>query len=300
MISSTSGQTNALTVSGVLLAYSGFLLWIGYRLCRNRPELTASGTVLLALGVLLIPLNIASTVRLLATAQTGSWIALGTCLAAAELFGFYYATMLVSGVMDRFLQGRHPRLFLALTAVQVMVLVLSWYPSWLAVALTHCVLLGLLAYGVWQFTHDWLYSILGERRKVGYYAVGTLVYAAVVSCVHVTWGTANSIALPAGYASPFLMTICGLLFYVDAQIKQWTKQYTFLSQVSFVLYGLSIVALLLSANAPYARILTLCLSLVVYSVVVWQYLTLVPLVLTLGFLFVFTMRLRTYEPARAV
>ena len=62
LISSTSGQTNALTVSGVLFAYSGFLLWIGYRLRRARPELT-SGLVLLAVGLLLIPLNIASAVR---------------------------------------------------------------------------------------------------------------------------------------------------------------------------------------------------------------------------------------------
>ena len=274
LIASTSGQTNTLAVSLVLLTYSGFLLWVGYRLCRIRPELTTSGTVLLALGVLLIPLNIASVVRLLATAQTGSWTVLGTCLAVGELFGFYYATMLVSGVMDRFLQGRHPQLFLALTAVQVMVPVLYWYPSWIAVTLSHCVLLGLLSYGVWQFTHDWLHSILGERRKVGYYAIGTLVYAALVSWVHVTWGSADSVTLPAGYAGPFLMTICGLLFYVDAQLKQWTKRYAFLSHVSFLLYGLSIVALLFSVSTPLARTITLCLSLLVYSVVVWQYLTL--------------------------
>lgn len=282
LIASTSGQTNILAVSLVLLTYSGFLLWIGYRLCRTKPELTTSGSVLLALGVLLIPLNIASVVRLLATAQTGSWIALGTCLVVVELFGFYYATMLVSGVMDRFLQGRHPQLFLVLTAVQVMVPVLSWYPSWPALALTHCVLLGLLAYGVWQFTHDWLHSILDERRKVSFYAIGTLVYAALVSYVHVTWGSVDSVTFPAGYASPFLMAICGLLFYVDAQLKQWTKRYTFLSHVSFLLYGLSIIALLLCITAPQARTITLCLSLLVYSVVVWQYLTFVPLVLLLG------------------
>src|SRR5262249_29464997 len=81
---------------------------------------------------------------------------------------------------------------------------------------------------------------------------------------------------------PFLMALCGLLFYVDAQLKQWTKQYASLSRVSFVLYGLSVVALLLSANAPAVRILTLLLASGLYATVVWQYLTVPPLYLLLA------------------
>ena len=280
LISSTSGQTNALTVSGVLFAYSGFLLWIGYRLRRARPELT-SGLVLLAFGLLLIPLNIASAVRLITTAQTTPWIATGLFVSVAEVLCFYYVTMLVSGVMDRSLQSKHPQLFLGLTTVQVLVPLLATYPSWILVAITHCVLLGILGYGLLQFTHEWLHSVFAERRKTAYYAVGTLVYAAVVSFVHLTWGYPNSVSLPNGYYSPFLMAVCGLLFYVDAQLKQWTKQYTFLSRVSFLLYGLSILALLLSIDAPNARLLTLCLAIAVYSAVVWQYVTFTPLALLL-------------------
>ena len=278
LISSTAGQTNSLAVSGVLLTYSGFLLWVGYRLCRTRPELT-SGQVLLALGILLIPLNIASAVRLITTAPTAPWIAAGLLLTAAEVLAFYYATMLVSGVMDRSLQGRHPQLFLALTAMQVTVPLLSISASWIPLAITHCILLGILAYSLHQFTHEWLHSILAEHRKVTYYAVGTLIYATVVSFVHLTWGHTNPVSLPAGYYSPFLMVVCGLLFYVDAQLKQWTKQYAFLSHVSFFFYGLSILALLLSLHAPSARLLTLILAIAVYSVVVWQYETFTPLAL---------------------
>jgi hypothetical protein len=281
LISSTSGKTNTLVVSGVLLTYSSFLLWGGYRLCRTRPELI-SGRVLLALGIFLIPLNIASTVRLISSAQTAPWVATGILLTAVELAGFYYTTMLVSGVMDRFLQGRHPQLFLALTAGQVAVPLLINYPSWPLLALTHCTLLGILAYGVQQFTREWLQSILAERRKIAYYAVGTLVYAAVVSFVHLTWGHPTSIVLPAGYASPFLMAVCGLLFYVDAQLKQWTQRQAFLSRVSFCLYGLSILALLLSINAPGARVLTLCVAITVYGNIAWQYSTLTPLVILLA------------------
>ncbi len=280
LISSTSGQTNALAVSGVLLAYSGFLLWLGYRLCRIRPELT-SGHVLLALGLLLIPLNIASAVRLITTAQATPWIAIGLFLTAVEVLGFYYVAMLVSGVMDRSLQGRHPQLFLALATAQITVPLLARYPSWIFLAITHCALLGVLAYGLRQFTHEWLQSILAERRKVAFYAVGTFVYAAAVSFVHLTWGHANPVTLPAGYYGPFLMAVCGLLFYVDAHLKRWTKQYAFLSRVSFFLYGLSVLALLLSVEASGARLLTLCLAIAVYSVVVWQYVTVIPLALLL-------------------
>lgn len=197
LISSTNGQMNTLAVSGVLLMYSSFLLWIGYRLCRGRPELIA-GRVLLALGLLLIPLNIAAAVRLITTAQTTSWTIAGFLLAAVEMVGFYYATMLVSGVMDRSLQGRHPQLFLALTAAQIITPLLTSYPSWPLLAITHCILFGMLAYGVQQFTHEWLHSILAERRTIAYYAVGTLVYAAAVSFVHSTWGHSTPITLPAG------------------------------------------------------------------------------------------------------
>jgi hypothetical protein len=78
------------------------------------------------------------------------------------------------------------------------------------------------------------------------------------------------------------MALCGLLFYVDAQLKQWAKQYAFLSRVSFALYGLSVVALLLGANAPGARIPTLLLAIGLYATVVWQYLTVPPLYLLLA------------------
>lgn len=280
LISSTSGQTNSLAVSGVLLAYSSFLLWIGYRLCRTRPELI-SGRILLALGILLIPLNIASTVRLIATAQTVPWITTGLFFTTVEIAGFYYTTILVSGVMDRSLQGRHPQLFLALTATQIAVPLFTQYPSWVLLSVTHCTLLGILAYSLQQFTYDWLHSILAERQKAACYAVGTLVYAAVVSFVHLTWGHVSPIILPAGYASPFLMAVCGMLFYVDTHLKQWTKQCAFLSHVSFFLYGLSILALLLSIGAPSARLLTLSVAIAVYGGVAWQYSTFTPLLLLL-------------------
>lgn len=283
LVSYTTGFWKAVSVSASLSAGTLFLLWQGYRLRQHHPEMESASRVFLILGVLLIPLDIATAVRLIATGQSLPWIVLGSVVTGASLGGLFYATMLVSGVMDRALQGQHPRLFLALVATQLAVPLLQAFPSWPLLAVAHCVVLGLLAYGLVRFVRDWLHTLFVEQQKGAYYAAGTLVYAAVVSFFHLTWGYHTaSLPLPAGYYGPFLMALCGLLFYVDAQFKHWTKQYAFLSRFSFLVYGLSVVALLVSASAPAARLLTLSLGMGVYSLIVWQYLTLSPLYLLLG------------------
>jgi hypothetical protein len=282
LVSYTTGFAKALAVAAVLLAYTVGILWAGYQLRRRRPELETSSSVLLTLGALLAPLNVAASVRLLVTGQDALGFALGLLTTVAVLGGLYFATMLVSGVMDRSLQGRHPQIFLSLAAVQLAVPLLIHFPSWLLLAALHLLLLGLLAYGLLLFTRDWLHSIFVERRKIAYYAAGTLVYAAVVSFIHLTWGYQHPLTLPGGYYSPFLMALCGLLFSVDARLKHWANQYVFLSRFSFVLYGLSLLALLLSLHAPAARLITLLLAIGLYGMVVWQYRTLTPLYLLLG------------------
>ena len=282
LVSYTTGFTKAVSVSASLSAGTLFLLWQGYRLRQHHPEMEVASRVFLILGVLLIPLDIATAVRLIATGQSFPWIALGSVVTGVSLGGLFYATMLVSGVMDRALQGQHPRVFLALVATQLALPLLTFFPSLPLLAVTHCVVLGLLAYGLVRFVHGWLHALFVEQQKGAYYAAGTLIYAALVSFFHLTWGYTSSLPLPAGYYGPFLMTLCGLLFYVDAQFKHWTKQSAFLSRFSFLVYGLSVLALLVSASAPTTRLLTLSLGMGVYSVVVWQYLTLPPLYLLLG------------------
>ena len=88
--------------------------------------------------------------------------------------------------------------------------------------------------------------------------------------------------LPPGYYGPLLIVVCGLLFYVDAHLKQWRQQAAVLSHLSFGLYGLSIIALLLAVKTPLALLCTLILAVVLYGFVTWQYATLPPLYLLLG------------------
>ncbi|MDH3602860.1 MAG: hypothetical protein OEU26_24880, partial [Candidatus Tectomicrobia bacterium] len=282
LVSYTTGFAKSLTIFSVLFAYTLIVLWAGYQL-RRRSALVTSSNVLMTIGVLLVPLNIAAVVRLILTGLPSPGLAaVGLLTAALCLGGLYYAAVLVSGIVDRTLQGRHPQLFLALTAMQLAVPLLTLWPSWGVLAVLHSILLGGLIYGLVLFARDWLRSIFIDHHHIAYYAAGTLVYTALVSFVHLTWGYQGPLALPPGYYGPFLMILCGMLFYVDAQLKQWVKHDAFLSRISFAIYGLSVLAVFAAAAAPAARVLTLALAVVLYAIVMWQYATLPPLYLLLA------------------
>src|SRR4030095_5050639 len=100
--------------------------------------------------------------------------------------------------------------------------------------------------------------------------------------VHITWGYQEALVLPPGYYGPLLIVVCSLLFYVDTHLKQWRQQAAVLSHLSFGLYGLSIMALLLAVTTPPALLCTLILAVGLYGFVTWQYATLPPLYLLLG------------------
>src|SRR5215510_13323270 len=283
LVTYTTGFAKTLTSFAVLSVYTLLLLWAGYQLRRRQPALEISSSALLILGMLLVPLNVAAAVRLLLSAQMSpGLLALGLLAVGLGVGGLYVTATLVSGILDRDLQRQHPRIFLVLASVQLVVPVLVQLPLWPLLVVCHGMLLAVLAYGVVAFTQDWLHAIFIERRKLAYYAAGTLVYAALVSFVHVTWGYQEVLVLPPGYYGPLLIVVCGLLFYVDAHLKQWRQQAAVLSHLSFGLYGLSIMALLLAVKTPLALLCTLLLAVVLYGFVTWQYATLPPLYLLLG------------------
>src|SRR5262252_1015109 len=283
LVTYTTGFAKTLTSFAVLSIYTLLLLWAGYQIRRRQPALEMSSSALLILGMLLVPLNVAAAVRLLLAAQMSSGLlALGLLAVVLGVGGLYVTATLVSGILDRALQRQHPCIFLVLASVQLAVPVLAQLPFWPLLVVCHGVLLAVLAYSVVLFTQDWLHAIFIERRKLAYYAAGTLVYAALVSFVHVTWGYQEALVLPPGYYGPLLIVVCGLLFYVDAHLKQWRQQAAVLSHLSFGLYGLSIMALLLAVKTPLALLCALLLAVVLYSFVTWQYATLPPLYLLLG------------------
>lgn len=281
LISYTTGFANALAVLGSLAVYTSLMFWAGYQMRKHRPDLKISSDVLLAIAMLLCPLNLSAATRLinLAFASTGLLVIAGSA-ALAVVVGTYFSALLAGGLMDRSLSRRHAQLFVALASIQLLVPWITQVSAWYWLAVTHLILLGLLAYGLYAFSNDWVRSIFVDRRQMAYYAAGLLVFAAVVSFAHLTWSF--SAGLPRGYAAPFLMALGGALFFVDAALKSWVRQHVYLSSFTFALYAVSILALLLSRQTGFPHLLTLALGVLIYGYVLLRYLTPPPLYLVLG------------------
>ncbi|MCX7066756.1 MAG: hypothetical protein NTW85_03520 [Methylococcales bacterium] len=278
----SKGYASNLIAFFALFIFTLALLFGGYRLRHKRPELEVSSYVIFILSLLLIPLTNITGTKLLISSDTLGLKFFSGLLVFAELGVFYIAVTLVSGLMDRSLQQGLPKFFLALTATQLLqVLLLGLPSSWQVqvLVISHLLIFALLSTGIYLFANQWLHSIFIDRHKISCVAAGTLIYAAVVSFAFITIG--NNIALPAGYYGFFLMLLCLLLFFIDTQLKQWTEQYTYLSRFSFLVYGLSILALCLVAQHPIA-IPTLVLAIAIYAYIVWCYLTLTPLTILLA------------------
>ena len=281
LIANTSGFLNALVVFASLFVASAFLLWAGYQFRRKRPELAVAGNMLVTLGMLLAPLVLGMSTRLVVTGHGDALpMTVGLVLAMGTLVAFAWAANLAAALIDRVLQGRYARLLTALAAVQLAAPLAGFVPDWRVLMVLHALLLGLLGYGLWIFASEWLRRLFVDRRLTTYYAVGMLAYTAIVSFVHLTWLWPD--ALPVGYTGPFLMALCGLLCPVDAALKEWVNKYAFLSRFTFVLYGLSAVAIAIAFQSTLPLLLTLALGVLLYGWMAWRYRTLPPLYLLFG------------------
>jgi len=140
-----------------LLSATAFLLWAGYQFRRKRPELGVASGMLLTLGLLLGPLDLAVAVRLAsASAGDGLLLIVSLVIVVGTLAAFAWAALLVSGLMDRALMGRYPWLLTALAAVQLAAPLATVVPDWRGLAALHGVLLGVLGYGLRTFAGEWL------------------------------------------------------------------------------------------------------------------------------------------------
>lgn len=276
LVTYTSGFAKALTVCGVIFAYTLFSTWSGYNLRRKRPNLKTASLVLMTTGVLLVPLNFSAAARLLLVADQSAMLWMTSALIAVVMLAtFYVLTRVVSGIVDRMLQGMHPVLFLGLAAAQLLLPVVARWPHWLVLTAIHLALAAVLGFALLRHTRVWIQSILVDRRQVAYFAVGSLVYAFIVSLVHLTWG-AGDVALPPGYIAPYLMLLSGALFYLDSHFKSHADRIAWLSRFTFAVYALSALALGLSLEVPLSRLVTMALGAIIYAIVVWRYVTFTP------------------------
>ncbi|MDY6992127.1 MAG: hypothetical protein SVR94_05900, partial [Pseudomonadota bacterium] len=285
LVTYTSGFAKTFAVVLLLTLYVLMLLGSGYYVRRYRPQLKTISDVLLILGILLIPLDFAATVRLIDSgfATTPGLLGIALLVTLMIAIGFTWAAQLASALIDRSLQGEHPWLFISLASLQYAIPLLKVLPSWPLIAGLHLTALLILSYAFWRLTHQWLQALFVERNKSAYYAIGTLVYSTSISFIHLSWAVA--IEWPAGYAGPFVMMLTLLLLYVDGQLKHWRRHYVWLSYFTFVLYALSVIALLLAWHGqpsllpPWfsAATLTLILGVIFYALMIKHYLSLPPL-----------------------
>ena len=240
-----------------------------------------SSDVLLAIAMFLCPLNLTAATRLFNLAGGAGWlVSISLLAAAAVIAGIYFMAVLAGGLMDRSLSARHAQLFVALAAVQMLAPWIGLAQSWHWLAAAHLIVLGLLGYGLFVFSNNWVRSIFIDRQRLSYYAAGLLVFAGVVSFVHLTWAFPHT--LPRGYSAPFLMALGGLFFCGCGAEGLGPSTRPICRDLRFALYGVSIVALLLSWQTDLPQLLTLILGALIYGFVLFRYLTPPPLYLLLG------------------
>ncbi|MCB1771857.1 MAG: hypothetical protein KDJ31_19485, partial [Candidatus Competibacteraceae bacterium] len=188
LVANTTGFINALVVFASLLTTTAFLIWAGYQFRRARPELVVASRVLLTLGLMLGPLDLAVAVRLF-NASDGQilWLSLSVVLALLTLAALAWMARLASALMDRALPRRYAGFLTALAGMQLAAPLAAIMPDWRMLAVLHIALLLLLGDGLRRFVSQWLRQIFVDRQWTGYFAAGMLVYAGTVSFVHLTW-----------------------------------------------------------------------------------------------------------------
>ncbi|MBF0100583.1 MAG: hypothetical protein HQK77_06705 [Desulfobacterales bacterium] len=268
LISYTAGFVRSFVVTLCLYLYTLLLMIGAYQMLKKRPELRTSGCVLITLDMLLIPLCIAAAVRLFNTG-IGNVFYMGMSITVIliNFITFYYAAQLGSGIIDRALSKSHTQLFILLNMIQVAIPIVSHVSFWQCATLFHGILVCILIYSLRIFIQDWIHSIFIERKKIAYYAAGTLVFATLTSFVHLSLSYTG--LFPKGYFGPFIMVLSGILFYVDFHVKQRVKPSVLLSRLTFVFYGISFMSIAVSFPNISCRIITLFFGAILYSSLVY-------------------------------
>ncbi|ALG67042.1 hypothetical protein [Beggiatoa leptomitoformis] len=280
LVAYTDGFANGLAVLFCLALYTLLILWGAYQIRRQRPELLISHQVLNFLGIFLIPLNFAAAVRLFMTSDGNfALLAVATLCAVGLWGGFLFALKIASGSLERQSLKEYPRLFLFLAGLQFALPLVSSMNSWYFLAVLHILLLAGLSYAFLRFTQGWLKALFLDADLLTYFTVGSLLYAALISFVHLT--VSSGLTLPVGYAGGLLMLVCVLLFYVDSCANRDEFKQTIINYFTFLIYALSVTAIVLSYSSAWF-IPTLSLAIGLYAAMVWRYLTLSPLYLLLA------------------
>ncbi len=281
-ISYTEGFNKSLTIFYTVLTYTLLLAWGGYRLKDKVSHAAMSGYVLMATSFLLIPLNFAAAAQLIwSSAATYQYlISIPSTLIA---FGsLYFTSRLISGVFNRQLLSYFSLVFFTLSSLQLVVPWIQNSQSMIILMAVQIIILLLLLWALINYMPAVLKQIFVDRQYLLVMSVGSLIYAALVSTIHITLSSPLSIAL--SYYAPMVLLISAALFYIDGQLNDYKEQMSLLSRFSFISYAVSFAAIALSLNNEPIRSVTLLMGVILYARLVWLYRSLAPLYLLISLL----------------
>lgn len=283
LVSYTQGFSKNLTISYTILSYTLLLAWGGYHLKKKVAHAADSGMVLLAISFLLIPLNFSALARLLTISLDNGLLSISfiiafisTVIASALLF---YVSKLISGLFNRQLLTHFFLLFFVLSSLQFVIPVIGDAHSIVLQLLVFAVIMLLLLLAIVYYLPVILQQVFVDKTYLVLFSVGSLIFAAVVSMVHLTLSSPVSIAL--SFYAPFILFISMLLFYMDEQLHHYKQQGGLLSYVSLICYAVSFLAIVVSFDSSIIRIITMALASILYLRLMWIYRSLVPLYLVL-------------------
>ena len=276
-ISYTEGFNKSVTIFYTVLSYTLLLAWGGYRLKDKVSHASMSGYILMATSFLLIPLNFSAAAQLLGSSAEIYQYLISIPSTLLAIGSLYFTGRLISGLFNRRLLTYFSPVFFAICSMQLLVPWIENNHSLVFLMAVQVIILILLLMALINYMPALLKQVFVDRQYLLVMSVGSLIYAALVSTVHITLSSPLSIAL--SYYAPIVLLISGALFYIDGQLNDYKERMNLLSYFSFVAYAVSFVALALSLNNEPIRNVTVFLAVLLYARLIWLYRSLVPLYL---------------------
>jgi len=281
LVMQTAGQGRAIAVFTTLSFYTLLLVFAAYKLRRHRPELANSATMLSMLSILLLPLCLTAFTTLLSHIVSSP---LGFIFASLSsvviLLASYTLLRISSGMVERHVPVQFVYVLLILMSSQILAIFLPHLSTtvvYTAVLILHSVIMLTVSWGIKQFSEQWSKRLFVERDKLVYFTIFSMVYAALISFVHIIWRA--PIDFTPAYFAPFIMYTALMLLHADYVISHWVKQAVYVNYRSIIIYALSICAYLLALPNDITLIISLLSAIVLYALMVCYYLTFIPLIL---------------------
>ena len=284
-ISYTEGFNKSVTIFYTVLSYTLLLAWGGYRLKDKVSNAAMSGYVLMATSFLLTPLNFTAAAQLLGSSVGMVQFLISSVSVLIALGSLYYTSRLISGLFNRQLLNYFSPVFFTLSCLQLLVPWVQQSQNIILLMAVQMIILGTLLWALINYLPALLKQVFIDRQYLLVMSVSSLIYAALVSAIHIT--LSSSLNAELSYYAPVILLLSGALFFMDGQLNDYKEQMKLLSYFSFIAYAVSLIALVLSFDIEPIRYLTLFLAVLLYIRLIWLYRSLVPLYLVfilLGFL----------------